>query len=164
MVISYQVADCFLEVPEGCGTILTCKRHLNLTRDVLCNKERFKFMYFCCIISMQVDMMQVAVLLFQYFFSSFRTTNCKVAVLSRIHIFDNNSFKSQPLQTKLIQKLHSNVLSIFKSKRWDKSLKSMQNEHFTMVYLVLNSTSRSYFTVMCSIQREFCRGTHMDNR
>ena len=49
------------------------------------------------------------------FLASFRTA--AVAVLPRIHIFGNNSFKSGPLQTKLIPKLNSNVLNIFTSKR-----------------------------------------------
>ena len=63
-------------------------------------------MYFCC---------RTVVLVF--FFSCFRTTNCKVAVLPRIHIFDNVSFKSKLLQMKLIPKLHSNILGILTSKR-----------------------------------------------
>ena len=45
MVISYQVVDCFLEVPERRGTIPTCKGHLNLIRDVLCNKEPLKYVF-----------------------------------------------------------------------------------------------------------------------
>ena len=49
-------------------------------------------------------------------FASFRTASCKVAVLPSIHIFGNNSFKSGPLQTKLIPKLNSNVLNILTSK------------------------------------------------
>ena len=54
-------------------------------------------------------------------FASFRTASCKVAVLPRLHIFGNNSFKSGPLQTKLIPKLNSNVLNILTSKREGKN-------------------------------------------
>ena len=100
----------------------------------------------------------------QVIFASFRTASCKVAVLQSIHVLGNNSFKSRPLQTKLISKLNSIILNILTSKKEGKTFKQCRNKHFSMVHVVLIGTSWQYLTVVCSIQHEFCRFTHMDNR
>ena len=115
-------------------------------------------MYFCCIVSMQVAVLLLA------FFSSFRTTNCKVAVLPRIHIFDNISFKSKPLQMKLIPKLHSNILGILTSKRRGaKAFNQCRTNTLQWYFWVWTVPAGKISQWVCSIQQEFYRHTHMDN-
>ena len=110
MMISYQVTNCSLEVWRRRGTISTCKGHLNIKKMCfeLENGSKYVFM----LIHIDASCRTVVYVIF----ASFRTTSCKVSVLPRIHNFGNNSFKSGPLQTKLIPKLNSNVLNILTSK------------------------------------------------
>ena len=156
-MISYQVTNSFLEVWRRRGTISTCKGHLNLKKTCFELKNTSKYVFM--LIHIDTSCRTVV----QVIFASFRTASCKAAVLQRTYNFGNNSFKSGPLQTKLIPKLNSNVLNILTSKREGKTFKQHRNKHFSMVHIVLMSTSWQYLTVVCSIQHEFCKITHMDN-
>ena len=116
MMISYQVTNCFLKFRRRRGTISTCKGHLNIKKTCFELKNASKYVFMLNHIDASCRTVAYVI------FASFRTASCKVAVLPRVHIFGNNSFKSGPLRTKLIPKLNSNVLNILTSKREGKKL------------------------------------------
>ena len=92
--------------------------------------------------------------------------SCKLTNKPRIHIFDNNSIQ---IWDRCKWNLYRSciLMSWVCWHRKDvgaKAFNQCRTNTLQWYNLVLNITSWQDFTVVCSIQQEFCRHTHMDNR
>lgn len=157
LVIKFLIVS--LKSPDDVGQNLHAKGILTGKEMRYVIKKTRQIMYFCCTISIQF-----AVLLFMYFFKCPYNELQSRRYPKNSCFFYHNSFKSEPLQMKIIPKLNSKVLNISTSKRRGKAFKQCKNKLFSMVLFVLNSTSWQDFTTVCSKQRVFCFYTQMDKR